>query len=183
MSKKGFSIDDLINPKPRKYQPETSSAPRYPKTQIGQLEARRALKALRIETPPIPLNVVCEYYCARIIEVDVIGGNPRVAGRHVGDGTIEIRRGLHKHLYRSTLAHELGHLALEHDVRMKWHEVEAYSNPDPHEREAWDFAGELLVPDAILKTLYHPEKINDLIAIFEVSKDFFWVQITRRNYI
>jgi Zn-dependent peptidase ImmA (M78 family) len=184
MPKEGFSIDDLLNPKPRQYQDDFAEKPLRKKTSNGVTEARRILNTLKLNDPPILLEPVCDYLGAYIITVDTIPDNPKAAGRHLGEGHIEIKRGLHKNLYRSTLAHELGHLALCHDTRSKWHEAESYKDPDPHEREAWDFAGELLIPDKILKPMFKSNPTPDRLAeIFKVSSDFLWVQLDKRKYI
>ncbi len=151
MPKEGFSIDDLLNPKPRQYQDDFIEKPLREKASNGVTEARRILNTLKFKGPPIPLEPVSEYLGAYIVIVDTIKNNPKAVGCHLGDGHIEIKKGLHKNLYRSTLAHELGHLALCHDIRSKWHEADSYKDPDPHEREAWAFAGELLIPDRMLR--------------------------------
>ena len=102
---------------------------------------------------PIPLEPICEYLGACVVYLDRISDNSKAAGRFLGNGRIEIIKDLPKNLFRSTLAHELGHLALHHDTRSKWDEIDSFQDPDPHEKEAWDFAGEILVPDKILKPL------------------------------
>ncbi len=184
MPKEGFSIDDLLNPKPRQYQDDFVEKPFRKIASNGVAEARRILNILKLNDPPIPLEPVCEYLGAHIILVDAIPDNPKAAARHLGDGKIEIKKGLHKNLYRSTLAHELGHLALCHDIRSKWHEAETYKDLDPFEKEAWDFAGELLMPDKILKTMFKSKPTPDRLAeTFKISSDFLWVQLDKRKYI
>ncbi len=183
MPKKGFSIDDFLNPKPRQYQDDLKETPFLRKSSTGVAKANRILNTLKLNDIPILLKPVCEYLGAYIVTVDTIPENPRATGRHLGDGKIEIKGGLHKNLYRSTLAHELGHIALGHDTRSKWHEAETYKDPDPHEKEAWDFAGELLVPNKVLKLQFKKNPNPDKLAtIFNVSSDFLWVQLYKRKY-
>ena len=130
------------------------------------------------------MEPICEYLGAYIVHIDRIPGNPKAAGRFLGNGRIEIIKGLPKNLYRSTLAHELGHLALCHDTRSKWDELNSFQDPDPHEKEAWDFAGEILVPDRILKPLFVDIPKPEILAQrFLVSSDFMWVQLIKRRYI
>lgn len=186
MPKKGFSIDDLLNQKPRKYQEEYKEKPKpfINKVTNGISEARKVLKVLGIDSIPTPLELVCEYYGAYVVEINTIPENPRAVGRYLGDGKIEIKKDLHENLYRTTLAHELGHLALFHDIRSKWHEAESYKDHDPHEKEAWDFAGELLLPDKLLKPLFKKNHNSDQLAKdFKVSSTFLWVQIDKRKYL
>lgn len=187
MPKKGFSIEDLLYPKPRKYEDNYPKTPLRIKPRKAKTEAVRILKELNLNSLPIPLKPICEYLGAYVIQSDRIQDNPNAAGRFLGNGWIEIIKGLPKNLFRSTLAHELGHLALHHDTRSKWDEVDSFQDPDPHEKEAWDFAGEILVPDKILKPLFAEfadiPKPEILAQRFMVSSDFMWVQLIKRRYI
>ena len=75
MPEKGFSIDDLLNPKPRQYQDDFAENPKKSlrrKVSSGIIEARRVLNALELNSPPILLKPVCEYLGAYIVMVDVI---------------------------------------------------------------------------------------------------------------
>jgi len=102
-------------------------------------------------------------------------------GRFIGNGTIEIIKGLPDNLYRSTLAHELGHLALYHDIRPRWDTLDSINGSDPHEKEAWDFAGELLLPGPILKKAFAENPDLDRLAkLFAVSKELLSVELVKR---
>jgi len=184
MPRKGFSFGDRLQPKPRDYQPEIYDTARSTKPVLrGKIRALQVLTALKICTPPINLNSINSYLGAYVQEVSSFPECPMAAGRYVGDGKIQIKIGLPETLYRSTLAHELGHLALGHDIRNKWHEIESFSDSDPHENEAWDFAGELLVPDKILKSEFKKNPSPDYLSkMFLVSHSFLWVQLLKRRY-
>ena len=184
MPKKGFSIEDLLYPKPRKYEDNYPKTPLRIKSRKAKAEAERILKELNLNSLPILLQPICEYLGAYVIQSDRIQDNPNAAGRFLGNGRIEIIKGLPKNLFRSTLAHELGHLALRHDTRYKWDETDSFQDPDPHEKEAWDFAGEILVPDIILKPLLRNNLNPEYLAQkFMVSSAFMWVQLSKRRYL
>lgn len=63
MPKDGFSIDDLLNPKPRAYNPEQGS-PRYRQSKMnsGRKAARLLLKELKLSSVPIDLEPVCRHF-------------------------------------------------------------------------------------------------------------------------
>lgn len=78
---------------------------------------------------------------------------------------------------RFTLAHELGHIILKHNVR-KWSEFGDIheSSPDkPLEEEANAFASGLLIPSYLLKPFAVAKKSPKETAIlFEVSEEAMW---------
>lgn len=183
MPKDGFSIDDLLNPKPRAYNPEQGS-PRYRQSKMnsGRKAARLLLKELKLSSVPIDLEPVCRHFMVQIINIEKVPGEPRALGRFTGDGRIEIIKGLPDNLYRSTLAHEIGHLALYHDIRPRWDSLESINESDPHEREAWDFAGELLLPGPIFKKeFFNNPDLDSLARLFAVSKELLSVELVKRR--
>lgn len=140
-------------------------------------------RELGLKTPPIDLDPICKYLAVGIIEVDQDPDQPDAVGRHKGNGLIEIVRGLPRNLYRITLAHELGHEVLKHSLRNVWDTSESLSSVgDPHEAEAWDFAGELLMPYEILKK-NKGKPIEELEALFQVSRSAIVAQLSRRNLL
>lgn len=184
MPREGFSIDDLLNPKEREYYPESSPTHHaYRKTQTAKIIARKVQKELKMKDIPVILEPVIEYLGVHVIEVVEIQNN-RAIGCYRGNGRIEIMKNLPRVLYRSTLAHELGHVALEHEVRDRWDTLDDIYSPDPHEREAWDFAGELLIPHAEFKKIFDQGKnIEEMANFFQVSKDFLVVELTRQKIL
>lgn len=129
-------------------------------------------------------TILLEYahFMVQIINIEKVPGEPRALGRFTGDGRIEIIKGLPDNLYRSTLAHEIGHLALYHDIRPRWDSLESISESDPHEREAWDFAGELLLPGPIFKKeFFNNPDLDSLASLFAVSKELLSVELVKRR--
>ena len=104
-------------------------------------------------------------------------------GRHKGYGLIEIVSGLPNKVYRITLAHELGHEVLKHSLRSIWDTRESLLDTgNPHEAEAWDFAGELLMPYAVLKK--NKDKASEeLEALFDISGSAIAAQLSRRRLL
>ena len=105
-------------------------------------------------------------------------------GQYLGGRAIEIAKGLSVNVHRSTLAHELGHVALNHAIRPRWDTLDNMDSPDPHEQEAWDFARELLMPTAMLKKEYKTNSDPDYLARkFLVSRDFLMVTMYKRKLV
>lgn len=181
----GFSIGDLLHPKPRRYQLDFHERVRgrRPDAYIGRRAAVRLREQLGLVDVPVDLGPVCRFLAVSVIDVPQIPEKPNALARHVGPARIEIVRGLERKLYRVTLAHELGHEVLRHSSRSIWDTLESlYGRGDPHEDEAWDFAGELLMPYHILKQ-HRLKPLSELEAIFDVSGAAIAVQLSRRGLL
>lgn len=180
MPREGFSIDDLLHPKKREYSSDTSPTHyAYRNPNNARKVARNILRKLKLNTPPIDLQPVCTFLMANVIQVKAADSG--FLGRFIA-GRIEIIEGLPEVVFRSTLAHELGHLALSHDIRGRWDTLESLNDPDPHEKEAWVFAGELLLPESLLRKEFtiNPN-FDSLACIFRVTRDLVGVEISRRK--
>lgn len=79
---------------------------------------------------------------------------------------------------RFTMAHELGHIVLNHETR-RWSELDDanQSNPDkPMEEEANAFAAGLLIPSFLLKPLAMANKNpKEASILFQVSEHSMWI--------
>lgn len=94
---------------------------------------------------------------------------------------------------RFSLAHELGHWFLRHDIT--WDENEVTIDAPPHEEqeneaarlreaEANEFAGELLAPREMLKqALARVQDPSELAELFGISAEALWVRIVRHNLL
>lgn len=180
MPREGFSIDDLLNPKKREYNPESSPTHyAYKNPNNARKLARDIHKKLKLNKPPIDLQPICTFLLANVTYVKATAAH--YLGRFI-NGHIEIIEGLPEVILRSTLAHELGHLALSHDIRGRWDTLDSLNDPDPHEREAWVFAGELLLPDLLLRKEFKTNPDFDHLAhTFNVTRDLLGVEISRRR--
>lgn len=182
MPEKGFGIADLLHPKPREYSSANVSGYSRRQSCIGQNCAQKHLKALKLQGPPIILDPVASFLMVEIIYVDQADMN--TWGQYLGGRVIEITKGLPANVHRSTLAHELGHVALNHAIRPRWDTLDNMDAPDPHEQEAWDFARELLMPTDMLKKEYKINSDPDYLAQkFLVSRDFIMVTMYKRKLV
>jgi Zn-dependent peptidase ImmA (M78 family) len=143
-------------------------------------KARQILRQHKINTVPTDLKIICERLGLEFVELD----DPNES-----DGAVlEMEEGLRVAMLnrakpfvraRFTLAHELGHIFLNHDKRefydpevaREWGE-DALENAKPaKEREADAFASELLIPMEQLKKYQSQLKdLDKLAGIFQVSK-------------
>lgn len=190
MPRPGFGIDDLLHPKKREYQPDNHDGRRLKGARpslfgIGAKEAQKIFADLAL-TVPVDLEKVCRFLAVQVVQMPLLDGAPPEAlGVYRGHGVIHLRAGLPETVRRLTLAHELGHHVLRHDVRSKWDSGESLiSAHDPHEAEAWDFAGELLMPHRVLREkLRANTTVNDLTVVFGVSREAVFVQMRKRRLV
>ncbi len=135
------------------------------------------LKKLGTKTPPLLLkeiikilkaNLKLNFYIASKALSNKISGIYVKSNNNVG---IMYNSSHPKVRVRFTIAHEIGHLILEHNFRQGEHqEIYNLKDEDPHETEANIFAAELLMPFYWLKEDMQKEQIS----IKELSKRY-WV--------
>lgn len=157
--------------------------------------AKRILQKHKIKEVPTDLKVICESLGLEYVELDdpneldgavLVMGGVRVAMINKAKPFVRAR---------FTLAHELGHILLNHDKR-EFYDPEAarelgedtpeHAKP-AKEREADAFASELLIPMEQLKKYQSELKnLDNLAVIFQVSKHAMSIAIanfsTSRNY-
>jgi Zn-dependent peptidase ImmA (M78 family) len=162
--------------------------------------ARRLLAACHIDTPPVDLRVVVAHLGIAYHEADLPPTVSAYCCEHEGKRYAFVNRREHPHRQRFSLAHEIGHLELFHDIRFVVQEAVDIDHPpvptgrrtsDPREREANIFAGELLVPLAMLKKMsVDGLDLERFGRIFNVSQEVVaiavqthwrWLQPTRRK--
>lgn len=154
--------------------------------------ARKYLKKYGVKTPGTPVE--------EIIKAEGL----RIEYRPWGDGlsglllhkarVIAINANKPRLHQRFSLAHELGHYALNHDY-LKSQGLGAVDIDNPPganihptdnfiEQEANEFAGELLVPMQMLKEKYRYEKNGlKLAAVFDVSMDVITISLMKHHLI
>jgi len=162
--------------------------------------ARRLLAACDIRKPPVDLRVVVAHLRVAYHEADLGATVSAYCCEHAGQRHAFVNTREHPHRQRFSLAHEIGHLELFHGVRFVLRDAIDINNPpaltinrtrDPREREADMFAGELLVPLAMLKeACIEGFDLERLAKIFVVSQEvatiavethWRWVQPKRRK--
>ena len=150
------------------------------RTQLPTQLARDVLKALRIEEPPVSLPAVVEHLSkTRNITIELLpyslpdkvsGAHARKCQRHI----LTYNRDHHPRRQRFTIAHELGHLLLEHlDVQSN---QENLASRNPEETAANAFAAELLAPLEFLKKDFQKgvRDVKILASKYQVSEEMMW---------
>jgi len=149
--------------------------------------ASKVLKDSKITEPPINLRVIAEAHGIVYREVEDFPDSVDaliIRGDDAIYAAVNARHHLHRQ--RFSLAHELGHFFLYGDADLSggitidnppMEEAETASK-DPAEAEADLFAGELLVPLAMLK-LHAGKAIPELSKIFVVSEQVIAIAISK----
>jgi len=153
------------------------------KARIGYARkmARKVLEDCRITSPPVDLKVIMDRKGYEYIEVDNFPDKVDalfLKNENDGKTYAAVNAGHHPHRQRFSLAHEFGHLLLNHDLNYYQTYISIDDPPSEirhtaaegaFETEANNFAGELLVPLAMLKEEF--KKTNDLKQLSKI----FWV--------
>ena len=142
------------------------------------------LEKLEIKEPPIPLEKIANFFALAIINY------PRfpysISGTIIKDEdlhAIGVNTNHPKVRQRFTIAHELGHYILGHDVN-KILDDEFDKNSDK-EREANQFAGELLIPYHMLEEDLKKQtwNISGLSQRYQVSEQAITIRLLETNFI
>jgi Zn-dependent peptidase ImmA (M78 family) len=144
--------------------------------------AHDIIHALKIEKPPVDINAVIDYvskHCEGSIQLESHGFIDKVSGAHIRKGNkhlIAYNRDHHLHRQRFTIAHELGHLILEH-AELRNNKDDDTNNPE--ETAANQFAAELLVPLEFLKRDFDAgvRDVKVLAQSYKVSEEMMWWRI------
>lgn len=119
--------------------------------------ARKRITDAGISSPPVPVHELAEAEGLTIVPSATLG---KLRGRLVGS-TIELVKDDHLVVQRFTIAHELGHRALQHQ----------HGDGRPAEIEADNYANELLVPGPLLiQAMTETTSAAKLRALFKVSR-------------
>ncbi|OGF20574.1 hypothetical protein A2316_00480 [Candidatus Falkowbacteria bacterium RIFOXYB2_FULL_38_15] len=148
---------------------------------------RDILKKLEIKELPIPLEKVANLFSIKVIYYpsfpDHVSG---IIINREGLLAIGINSDKPKVRQRFTLAHELGHFLLGHEIDEKIIEG-IYDRPTDQEREANEFAAELLVPKDFLEKDIKEKlivlKIPELARRYEVSEQAISVRLLETGLI
>jgi len=162
--------------------------------------ARRLLAACDMRKPPVDLRVVVAHLGIAYHEADLGQTVSAYCCEHAGARHAFVNTREHPHRQRFSLAHEIAHLELFHGVRFVLRDPIDIDHPpalaisrtrDPREREADIFAGELLVPLAMLKMAcaadFDLTRISQLfvvsreVATIAVQTHWQWLQPKKRR--
>ncbi len=119
------------------FEPEqTTAESREPRIAYARELARKRVTCSEVTAPPVPVREFAEADGLKVALRQNLGS---LRGRLVGN-TIELVKDDHPVVQRFTIAHELGHRALQHK----------HGDGDWAETEADNYANELLVPGPML---------------------------------
>lgn len=153
------------------------------KIQFPQKLARQIVSELRIDCPPVDIKEAIQHISDKqkiTIELAPHSFIDKVSGAHISKDkkhVIAYNRGHHPHRQRFTIAHELGHLILEHvDLR---NNDDNFNSKNPEETAANKFAAELLVPIDFLKKDFADgiRDVKSLAQRYKVSEEMMWWRI------
>jgi len=156
------------------YEPSaTQKALTKPARVMGEKFAKR-----HFTTPPVDVEkMIVEQFDLHLVKLEL----PESISGNADLDTKEIYINTRKHPVhqRFTMAHELGHVALNHKAR-KWTEYGDFheSSPDkPLEEEANAFASGLLMPGDFLKEYFKKMKPKEMAQLFQVSEQALWFSL------
>lgn len=159
-----------------------SAEPRY---KLAQSEAVRVWKNLAGGKVPVQLNDIVK-------TMDVVVREENIPSEIKSDGAttmdssgkciIRYRKDISVERKRFTVAHELGHIVLEH---ISFDGSSSQCSGGSQEKEANSFASALLIPIADLKVFMKDKNktFDDVIARYWVSKDAASVAITSNKLL
>jgi Zn-dependent peptidase ImmA (M78 family) len=145
--------------------------------------ALRVLKSVNCTAPPVPVEKIAQKFNLEIVEFPF---HSEISGLLKKErGVIGVNKGQHPYRRRFTIAHELGHFLLGHDMGKEEIIDSSFDRPLPQEREANIFASVLLMPSEWAKSSAKKTGIDieKLSKEYEVSKQAVAVRLLELNLI
>ncbi len=156
---------------------------RQPRIGFARNKARQIIEKMKISKPPIILRQVLNKLNIDL-EIFSFDFSDEVSGIQINseEKTIVAYNKNHPtHRQRFTVAHELGHLLLEHTSKEGAYNLE---DKRPSEIEANQFAAELLMPLSFLKLdIKKIKNADDLARRYWVSEEAMWWRLRDLNLI
>lgn len=152
-----------------------------PQTKKAQLKATEIWTNFCGGKIPIQLNDIIQQLGIKIKEEDLsIDGITRT--NEYGLCCIMYSRNISVERQRFTVAHEIGHIVLEHTSILG--NCDQFSK-DSQEKEANSFAGELLVPSSDIKKFVKEKKptIKEIIDRYWVSQDVAFIAVNNNKLL
>ena len=147
-------------------------------------KVRGILKKLDITDPPIPVEKIAELFSIKVIPYPNFPDN--ISGTIInqnGRMIIGVNSNHPPSRQRFTIAHELGHFLLGHELGDKIID-DVFDRPTDKEKEANEFAAELLAPkDLLKKDINKKLKIPDLAKKYIVSEQVISIRLLKTGLI
>jgi len=143
----------------------------------------KALALAECEAPPVPVEKIATKFEIQVVPFDFHDGVSAVFKKD--RGVIGVNKNHHPVRQRFSVAHELGHFLLGHDIGIDDLVEEGFSKTDPKEREANAFASALLMPTVWIKksVAQNGLDIEKLARIYDVSKQSITIRLLGLNLI
>lgn len=177
-------IEQVVREAERQRPPAGSFRPRSPDPIVA---AQEVLSAIHATEPPINVIAAASLCGARVVRhrfsSDALSG---FVLRLDGDAVIGINAHHHERRQRFTIAHELGHLVLDHHADYHLDLISSVSSGDPpgydwrHERAANAFAANLLMPSGLVRRDHLDNGLNvtQLAKRYKVSSEAMGIRIS-----
>lgn len=143
-----------------------------------ELAATNALQSVNCSEPPVALEQIVEKVGLKIVPFDFHQGISAVLKPELS--VIGVNKNHHPVRQRFSIAHELGHFLLGHNVGHEQEIVDdEFTKPFPQEKEANAFASALLMPSEWLKKSVTKTGLDleELAKQYNVSKQALTIRL------
>lgn len=147
---------------------DTPWTPPWVRARRAHTSADDLLSAYEVSGPPVPVELLVKNMGVRLHRVIRPGWDGALKIEN-GEAHIWVDGGVAATRQRFTIAHELGHLVL-HDGDTMFRERITLVGVSPQEREANQFAAELLMPKAMVRSYLGGRTLAEMAELFEVSE-------------
>jgi len=146
----------------------------------------KAIKNVNCEKPPVPIEKIPEKFGLEVVEFPFHNNVSGLLKKE--QGVIGVNQGHHPVRKRFTIAHELGHFLLGHEMGKDELVDDSFNMPYPQEREANIFASLILMPTDWVKKSVKENGMNDslietLAKEYVVSKQSATIRLLELNLI
>lgn len=155
--------------------------------QFARQSARNLLARFFAHDPPrripVPIENIAVFLGFEIHPLDTLDGEHRGIKIEIpeeGRRLIGVNKHYHRNNQRFSIAHEIGHHVMGHPPEDDCSEEEAKT----YNREADEFAGEILIPLEELKEILKEIKdVKGAAVRFQVSEQAMWIKVQNQNLL
>lgn len=143
----------------------------------------KVLKSVECTNPPVPIEKIPEKFDLEVVEFPF---HSEISGLLKKEqGVIGVNKGQHPVRRRFTIAHELGHFLMSHEMGKDELIDDAFDRPHSQEQEANMFASYLLMPSDWIKESVkkYGMDLEKLAKEYEVSKQAITIRLLELNLI
>ena len=155
--------------------------------------AQKILKDAKINMPPVDLKKILANLNINLLSYSFPNKVSAILLKEKNMLVVGVNSNQHQHRQRFSIAHEIGHYVLGHykDIFVDFSEIsegrfDAFDigHNKIQEQEANYFASELLMPSEMIKRDFEKiGNINEIINLYNVSKDALWVKLIKLKIV